>query len=456
MFAGSLITPWRQCNAVSPAVTATQTGAGTHNGMALTVKVVNNATIQITGPQYQSSFIPGATGTKNADAPAEVQIAPWYTGSWVYGAVNRNNASTAWTPDAASVFSQNVSDATNGAAYGTFRSDVMAIPAFTVTATQGGATAAGMAMTIVVVTGAAASQPGTVTGVSSTTPSAPITPTATGSQVYGALIGVSSNVYHPLASTVFESNLPMPSVGALQYIALRSAATTTAGTPVTLGATSDVNSIAVALCEIEAAGTLAEDSSAPPPVGGSPSGTSVATASFTPPAGSLLVAMISANAGSGVVTMAVTDTSGLGLSWVEQSKQTVSDDGYAGVWTAQMPAATGFTTSGLAVTTGATNGDGASGAAGGVAVAEIPASGLLAEDSSAPAPVTTTSGTSVTTANFTPPMGSLLVAQVATAGSAVGVQLTDDNGMLTWVEQAKWASGTSGYAGIWTAVVVCG
>ena len=89
---------------------------------------------------------------------------------------------------------------------------------------------------------------------------------------------------------------------------------------------------------------------------------------------------------------------------------------------------------------------------------EIPgaAGSNVTEDQSSPAPVTTTSAKSVTTAHFTPPMGSLLVAMAATAGTNVGLNITDDNGMLTWVQIAEWASGTSGYAGVWAAVVVCG
>lgn len=255
MIGGTQIRPWRQCNAVTPAVTAAQTGSGTHNGMALTVAVVNNASISVYGPQYQSSFTPGTTASQSAASPAEVTLTPEYTGSWLYGAVNRNDASTAWTPATGTSFTQNVSDTTNTAAYGTFEAS----------------------------------------------------------------------------------------------------SSTTAGVPVTIGAS---------------------------------------------------------------------------------------------------------------------NG----GTSGGVAVAEIPAATTLAEDPSAPAPVSTTTATSVTTAHFTPPMGSLLVAMVSAAGStsgtdlftdaftdlygqpaaAVAVNVTDDNGMLAWTEQARWATAGSGYAGVWTAVVVCG
>jgi hypothetical protein len=115
-----------------------------------------------------------------------------------------------------------------------------------------------------------------------------------------------------------------------------------------------------------------------------------------------------------------------------------------------------YTTAGTPVTLGAGNGDGTSGANGGIAVLEIPsAGGPVTEDPTSPSPAWTAAGTSVTAARFCPPMGSLLVAMVAAAGGA-GVTVSDDNGGLTWIQQAFWASGSSGYAGIWTAVVVCG
>jgi hypothetical protein len=39
------------------------------------------------------------------------------------------------------------------------------------------------------------------------------------------------------------------------------------------------------------------------------------------------------------MTMAVSDTSGLGLTWVQQAGNNGSAQGYTGVWTAQVPAA---------------------------------------------------------------------------------------------------------------------
>ena len=58
---------------------------------------------------------------------------------------------------------------------------------FTVTAAQGGSTNTKMAVVVKVVTGAAASQPGTTGSAGALTVS--IDPMATGSQIYGAVTG---------------------------------------------------------------------------------------------------------------------------------------------------------------------------------------------------------------------------------------------------------------------------
>jgi len=143
---GIHIMPWRQCNAVAPVVTATQTGSGTHNGMVLTVKVVTGAAIIDIGPSsYQYALLPGAAGSNSAYAPAEVTVTPDGTGSWVYGAANRTDTATAWTAMTGSTFTQNVADSTNSAAYGTFRSTgtTTASTPITVGATNGDGTSGG-------------------------------------------------------------------------------------------------------------------------------------------------------------------------------------------------------------------------------------------------------------------------------------------------------------------------
>lgn len=201
---------------------------------------------------------------------------------------------------------------------------------FTVTATQGGASSSGMQITLSVVTGASASQPGTVNGTLSATPSLSITPQANQSLIFGSILGL-DGTWTELASTVFLNNSDNDG---LRYVHFYSAATTTAGTPVTMGATASVNSISISLAEILASGTLAIDGSSP--ASAYAEATAVTTASFTPPQPSLLVAMVSSNGSSGTTTMGLTDTSGLGLSWTEQQKENGSSSGYSGVWTAPL------------------------------------------------------------------------------------------------------------------------
>ena len=205
----------------------------------------------------------------------------------------------------------------------------------TVTATQGGAATAGMAVVLKVVTGAALAQPGAVASVLSATPSDTLTPQASGSWVYGAILEAGTAALSELADTTFEQSVTGNGLG---YYALRSASATTGGTPATYGASGTVHGISTVLCEILAAGTLAEDASSPA-VSGFVNSEEFTTAAFTPPAGSLLVLMTSANGDTGTTTMSVTDTLGLGLTWTEQAKANGSSSGYSGVWTAQIPAA---------------------------------------------------------------------------------------------------------------------
>jgi hypothetical protein len=206
---------------------------------------------------------------------------------------------------------------------------------FTVTATQGGSVAtAGTSLDVVVLTNQSASQPGTVTGVAGVTPSAAITPTNSGSWVYGAILGL-NGTYTAVADTTLRMNAS--EADGLQRVTLRSTSVTVAATPKTLGCTATANGISVSLVEINNGTGLVEDGSAPAAVFSL--ATSATTAAFTPPAGSLLVAMVATNGGAGVVTVTLTDTSGLGITWVEQRKQNASGGGYSGVWTGTMPGA---------------------------------------------------------------------------------------------------------------------
>ena len=205
-----------------------------------------------------------------------------------------------------------------------------------ITVTLSGSTGTA-ALAVKVLTGAAASQPGAV--VSDTTAaSAAITPAGNGSLVYGAyqtLIG--SGASYPYSVTGATQVISDAANGsARQAVNLRSTATTTAGTPVTLGVIAEggEDSFSLALCEILASGTLAEDASSPAtvPLSGASTMTpvsSLTTASFSPPAGALLVAM--GSTGSGTPTLS--DSSG--LTWTKQASAVVSFVS-AAVWTAQL------------------------------------------------------------------------------------------------------------------------
>ena len=670
MFGGFRIGGWRQCNAVSPAVTATQTGPGTHNGMALTVAVVNGAAITITGPQYQSSFQVGATGAASANAPAEVTMTPQYTGSLVYGAVNRNNAAPGWsvlqsasgtgTTTCTVTYPNNVAAGTKllcafqfasnaaitsvqdaaanpltqisvlvggGAnittalyAMDTPAGDVGTKPAITVTV------GAAWAITAIIqeVAGLAVGNtlaamvdgtPGTpANGFGGTTTGTPAySTTATGEylvSVFGAtnyaaqtwtvpsgytadthsvnssatgdiaisycsstggaengayaLSGTASEwgvllaafklgaatAWTPAAASLFSQNV-VDAVNGAAYGTFQSPATpyvvqaphfiyATSGSSVTVNFASPTTAGNTVVVCVVAAQTTTNPTVSGVTLGGSADHFTSAISADTNVtaddaeiwydpgcAGGQTAVAVTFNAGtgtgqlmdvqvfevSGALTTDVTAASysvssgpsftssatavtsqaneiwfgcalctkpGIcGSSWTSVTSPggfacgyqlvsaeaaaaftgSLSPPGYAtaAVATFYLAGGTAYTTAGVPVTAGATNGDGAGGADGGIAAVEIPSlSGGVASDPSAPPPVSTTSATSVTTAHFTPPMGALLVAMAATAGTNVGLTVTDDNGQLTWVEIARWASGTSGYAGVWAAVVVCG
>jgi hypothetical protein len=206
--------------------------------------------------------------------------------------------------------------------------------AFTVTATEGGSTTNGISLLVRVLTGQAASPVGITASATNSTPSLSTgTGVSTGSWVYGAIIGLTTITAN--GSTTFGNN---HNGGGLQYIGMRTTSAMTGGSAVTVGGTGGTG-ISICLLEIlAAAGALAEDASSPAGVFASAAIT-VATASFAPPNGSLLVAAASSNGAGSVTTMAITDTSGLSLTWTEQVKQNVAGSGYSGLWTAPMPAA---------------------------------------------------------------------------------------------------------------------
>lgn len=84
----------------------------------------------------------------------------------------------------------------------------------------------------------------------------------------------------------------------------------------------------------------------------------------------------------------------------------------------------------------------------------------IAHDASSPARFTGTpaNGVNITSASFTPPAGSLLVANVSadTNGSTDNITISVSGGSLTWTNRVERdpgdAGGSAGHASIWTAV----
>lgn len=208
-------------------------------------------------------------------------------------------------------------------------------PPVTITATQGGAGVAnGMALRVVVLTQAAATQNGAI-GQANATQQAAVTTTQTGSRVYGAAI--QSNVSGtPNGSTTQIDDIADATNNA-RYLTFK--ATSLTGTPgaATIG---DTNALSggCAVYEVLTAGTLTED-----PSGGVASTLTAQTVNLTinPPPGSELVALVSSNGGTAAVNMTV---SGGGVTWTPQVEQHPANAGYAGVWTAQLGAVAGSAT----------------------------------------------------------------------------------------------------------------
>lgn len=221
---------------------------------------------------------------------------------------------------------------------GTYQVPRGVIPLFAVSATQEGGAFQGMSMALRVLTGAAdaTDQPGATAG--GTGSSHAVTPTADGSLIYGALLGFADGTFAPTAATFVFQDIES-GASAAQF---RSADYTTASSAITVGNGGSDDGIGIAVAEILAASgaTLTEDASSPSPVAWD-NVTTAATAPFQPPANSLLVLAVSAIGSfdvGGVTTMAIADTSGLGLTWTELVVENGTGNGYVGVWIAEVPA----------------------------------------------------------------------------------------------------------------------
>jgi hypothetical protein len=206
----------------------------------------------------------------------------------------------------------------------------------TVTVTDTGGQTVG-ALDVKVLTGAAAvaGQNGqtAVATISSGTAALSITPNNTGSWVYGGQLYFQSGFAGTLTANGNTAYRAQINNSNNVSATLRSSSTTTAATPVSLGATNNSESAGViALAEIIATGTLAEDASAPATVTGST--TSLTTASFTPAAG-LIVVMAAGNAGAGTSALSISDS--FGLTWTLLASREIAGNGGAMVWIANSP-----------------------------------------------------------------------------------------------------------------------
>jgi hypothetical protein len=199
--------------------------------------------------------------------------------------------------------------------------------AFTVTATASGTFTTGIILRVKVLTSAAAAQTGAAANAAAVYQKA-ITTTIAGSIVYGAM--VADTTFTANASSTLIDNVAGSS--GTQLGSVRQTTPTVTPGSITIGATTASGADGgIALFEIKPNGTIAEDASGPA-VANSTTLTAITSPSFTPPAGSLLVAMV----GAFGTAATITDTSGLGLTWTLKSVMTT--DGYAAVWVAQMPA----------------------------------------------------------------------------------------------------------------------
>lgn len=207
----------------------------------------------------------------------------------------------------------------------------------------------GLALTVSALSGAASAQSIAAGGATATfyadgtsqAPQAPITPNASGSVVYGAVtenFGVTGGAsFTPNPASDFTQNVADTTNGCV-YGTFTSAASTTAGTAVTLGGSAPASAYATAaLAEILAASGSALAETATAQASGTVPGdfatTSVAqTAVFrsAPSSGSLLVAMVSANSswGNGSASVSITDSAG--LTWTALAERTYPS--YSGVW----------------------------------------------------------------------------------------------------------------------------
>lgn len=226
-----------------------------------------------------------------------------------------------------------------------------------VTSTGGGRAGQGTALTVIAITGAAASQSGAVTATKDTvaaTPDVTVTPARNGSRIYGAVYADNpGSSFTPHAGSTFDQNFlnnvqqpPLPAA----YGTFRTGAQT-AGVAVTVGASGPASGTGtpagftgtqVAAAEIIPAGAGLTEVATATATGKVPQDyqhpfpSQEAIFTVAPASGTRLVAMVANGFQSNFQAqpvMALSDNRG--LTWTELAH--AHGSGYAGVWTAVIP-----------------------------------------------------------------------------------------------------------------------
>jgi hypothetical protein len=215
------------------------------------------------------------------------------------------------------------------------------VTSYTVTGSTTNNTFGGGLLQVQVLDNAAlAATPATATSTSAYNCS--ITTTVTGSMVFGAVSNLTANATFTAESGTTILTDFADTTHTAEYGSFRTTSTTGTPGPTTVGSSTTFNTN-YGCCALEilaSGGTLTIDGSSPAVVD-SATLTSLTTASFTPPAGTLLVAMLVADgafAGTQVATVSSTPS----LMWTERINVNAAEaglSGYLGVWTATIPGA---------------------------------------------------------------------------------------------------------------------
>lgn len=202
--------------------------------------------------------------------------------------------------------------------------------AITVTATWTGGSPTGRLLHVFVMTGGQEAGGNSARNVSGFNGDLAFTPAATNSWLVWSLYdGSGGNAFTSISNNTIQDNFSTTHgerFGDGYYTG-----TVTGGTGVTVGATSGNGSNVVGIAyEIKATGgtTPAIDASTPATVSATAAGTTLTTASFTPPGGAVLVAVIESNNSSTQCTIA--DSSS--LTWTRRDP--TADGGVIGIFTA--------------------------------------------------------------------------------------------------------------------------